>query len=55
MDTFGLSNYLGSVSQAEEERGLKASEQIAETAKADNDYEQEENRKNNDLNTEQTE
>ena len=55
MDTFGLSNYLGSVTQAEEEKGEKIQKQIASTALADNTFQQEQNRKDADVNREKSE
>ena len=55
MDTFGLSSYLQSVGEAESERALVAQEQLAATAKSDNDYQQELNRKSAEENQERTE
>ncbi len=55
MDTYGLSSYLQSVGEAESEKGLVAQEQLAATAKTDNDYQQELTRKGAEENQERTE
>ena len=54
MDTFGLTNYLGSVAQAEEEKGEKIQKQIAATSISDLNYQSEKNRQNADENQEKS-